>query len=452
MKKLLHILLAAAAVIILSSCFMISASADEAEGIYTSAGKFTEITVGKVLPVSVYDWYSEEEIPSWEIRWVSSDEDIATVDGDGWIYAHHAGTAWITAITDSGQQTSILVRTLFTDVNGSPVKGDWDYQYYYNAVYWAVDNNISTGYDRIYFAPDLEFPRRYVLIFLWKLAGSPVADEYGNPYPNAKDIFWDLYEYSYDGTTVKAISWGVAEGITKGFNDGGFHPDDSINRKDCMILLYRMAGRPYTEGYVTYRDIIDLGYSEGSDTVRSIVWAEKNGITGGYSDGTFRPFDETLREHVITFLYRYNNLWYDGYGLTDQLASGYTYTYIELPYDEELGMQVVDEAMSYVGVMPYVWAGSSLETGTDCSGFVSQIYSHYGIYLPRSSDEYQYLDNQISYDQLKPGDVVVYWYGGHVGIYAGNDMLIHAANEEEGTIYGDMWFAIPTAYIRVLPE
>ncbi len=129
-------------------------------------------------------------------------------------------------------------------------------------------------------------------------------------------------------------------------------------------------------------------------------------------------------------------------------------------YDNSLGQQIVDYAMSWVGVTPYVsaenrWTGNgyynSLTDGTDCSGFTYLIYGAFGIYVPTGSDAYQYsVGTQISYDQLQPGDIVVYRYGGHVAIYAGNDMIIHCANPSAGTIYGSMWYSTPTAYVRVI--
>ena len=126
-----------------------------------------------------------------------------------------------------------------------------------------------------------------------------------------------------------------------------------------------------------------------------------------------------------------------------------------------MGQQIVDYAASRVGVTPYVWAGRSLETGTDCSGFVNLIYDSFGYYASAASDDYQ--DNtgswgtQISYDELMPGDVVVYRNGGHVAIYAGededgNEYIIHDSNEIDGVIVSNMFYTDPTAYVRILDD
>ena len=132
---------------------------------------------------------------------------------------------------------------------------------------------------------------------------------------------------------------------------------------------------------------------------------------------------------------------------------------IDLPSNRVLGKKVVRYAKKWVGVTPYVpasqrWTGSgyynSLKKGTDCSGFVHLIYEHFGYDLPYSSVEYQYnVGIKIKYDQMIPGDIVVFGYGSHVGIYAGNGMMVHCANPEDGTMYGIV-YEKPTACIRVL--
>ena len=126
-----------------------------------------------------------------------------------------------------------------------------------------------------------------------------------------------------------------------------------------------------------------------------------------------------------------------------------------------VGQQIVDFAASRVGVTPYVWAGRSLETGTDCSGFVNLVYDNFGYYASAASDDYQYdtgsWGTQISYDELMPGDVIVYRNGGHVGIYGGadedgNEYVIHDSNEIEGVKISDMFYTDPTAYVRILDD
>jgi hypothetical protein len=60
-------------------------------------------------------------------------------------------------------------------------------------------------------------------------------------------------------------------------------------------------------GTITFPDVLDLGLSAKSDTYRAILWGSSIGITSGYSDGNFQPMTNCLREHIVTFLYRYHS-------------------------------------------------------------------------------------------------------------------------------------------------
>ena len=93
------------------------------------------------------------------------------------------------------------------------------------------------------------------------------------------------------------------------------------------------------------------------------------------------------------------------------------------------GQAVVDYARQFLG-NPYVYGGNSLTNGTDCSGFVKGVYAAFGINLPRTSSEQRSVGYAVSLSEIQPGDIVC--YSGHVGIYAGNNTLIHASNEETG--------------------
>lgn len=132
----------------------------------------------------------------------------------------------------------------------------------------------------------------------------------------------------------------------------------------------------------------------------------------------------------------------------------------EEPSYSSLGEEIVAYALSWVGVTPYVsaeyrWTGNgyynSLVDGTDCSGFTHLIYGAFGIYLPTGSDVYQYgVGTSISYEELRPGDIIVYRYGGHVAIYIGNDQIVHCSNPADGTKVSTMWYTNPTNYLRVV--
>ena len=93
------------------------------------------------------------------------------------------------------------------------------------------------------------------------------------------------------------------------------------------------------------------------------------------------------------------------------------------------GSSVVDYATQFVG-NPYVWGGTSLTNGADCSGFVQSVYANFGVSLPRTSYEQQNAGTEVSYADAQPGDLIC--YGGHVAIYMGNGQIVHASNSQDG--------------------
>ena len=98
------------------------------------------------------------------------------------------------------------------------------------------------------------------------------------------------------------------------------------------------------------------------------------------------------------------------------------------------GQTVASFAQRFVG-NPYVWGGTSLTSGADCSGFVQSVYANFGVSLPRTSYEQQNAGYEVSYADAQPGDLIC--YGGHVAIYMGNGQIVHASNARDGIKVSD---------------
>ena len=93
------------------------------------------------------------------------------------------------------------------------------------------------------------------------------------------------------------------------------------------------------------------------------------------------------------------------------------------------GSSIVDYATQFVGNQ-YVWGGTSLTGGADCTGFTQSVYAQFGYSLPRTSYEQQNWGTEVSYADAQPGDLIC--YGGHVAIYMGNGQIVHASNSRDG--------------------
>ncbi len=217
--------------------------------------------------------------------WISDSEETVSVNSSGRVTVKGFGNAVITGFTSDRQHAArITVHTLFTDVTDPSV-------FYFDYVYWGADLGITTGWDDGTFRPQIACNRATVVTFLWRLAGCPE--------PTAQAAFSDM---TGNPTFDRAISWAVETGITTGWSDGTFRPWKTCNRATIVTFLWRYAGKPdpLTGNETAFSDM-----TSNDDFNAAIAWAASCGITTGWNDGTFRPWNDCNRLSIMSFLARY---------------------------------------------------------------------------------------------------------------------------------------------------
>ncbi len=149
----------------------------------------------------------------------------------------------------------------------------------------------------------------------------------------------------------------------------------------------------------------------------------------------------------------------EGYVSTEYVDISYrlpkAVTMQELKYGQgvsDVRVAIVEYAKQFLG-NPYVWGGTSLTNGADCSGFVLSLLAKYGVYLPHSSAAQSQMGSSVSLDSVLPGDLIFYGNGGsvnHVAMYIGNGQVIHASNARTGIKISNMYYRTPIRARRFL--
>lgn len=143
----------------------------------------------------------------------------------------------------------------------------------------------------------------------------------------------------------------------------------------------------------------------------------------------------------------------DYVSVSNELTKAMTMT--EVKYGQgvsDVRVDLVAYACQFVG-NPYVWGGTSLTHGADCSGFVLSVFAKYGIYLPHSSSAQSGYGRRISAGEAQPGDLFFYGSGGrisHVAIYIGNGQIVHASGVRTGIKISGAYYRSPICVVSLL--
>ena len=238
-----------------------------------------------------------------------------------WQYCRRGETQWNDAEEASAQSAALAIRVTaerngqsfrcrITDVNGStlvtesatltvktpvqtnPFTDVPEGKFYHDPVLWAIsqDPQITTGVTDTTFMPDRVCTRAHVVTFLWRANGCPEPTSMTNTF---KDVPNGKYY-------TKAVLWAAEQGITTGYSDGTFRPNDECTRGQVVTFLWRAKGQPAPTS--TSNPFSDV--PAGKYFTTAVLWALENNITKGRTATTFGPDDACTRGHVVTFLYR----------------------------------------------------------------------------------------------------------------------------------------------------
>lgn len=194
------------------------------------------------------------------------------------------------------------VERQFTDVLNSSL-------YYYEPVYWALNNSITDGTSKTQFSPTQNLTRAQAIMLIWRMAERP-----GEVMLNSKTIETGYKDVSSNAIYADAVKWAKDEGIIS--ESANFLPHDGCTRAQFVTMLWRYAGKPKVTTGNNFKDVTKGTYYEDA-----VNWAVSKGILNGKDNNTFGTNDVCLRAEAVTFLYRFNNK-NDKFNITYNLDGG----------------------------------------------------------------------------------------------------------------------------------
>ena len=203
--------------------------------------------------------------------------------GDSYVADHTAalGHEYVDGECIRCHEQEVVVEPSFIDV---PVDS-----YCFEAVEWAVANDITAGVGNGRFNPKGELLRSQFVTMLWRAAGEPEPSSSVNPFTDVKET-----DFFY-----KAVLWAVEQGITSGVSETTFGSSLTTNRAQAVTFLWRFAGAPVPQSVSSFTDVV-----AGAWYVDAINWAVSSGVAVGLDETTFGVAAMCNRAQAVTFLYR----------------------------------------------------------------------------------------------------------------------------------------------------
>ena len=241
----------------------------------------------------------------------------------------------------------------FTDVVN---ENEW----YYEPVYWALNQSITTGTSNTEFSPNRAATRAEAITLLWRMAERPGEVVYSTG-KILNDQFEEIYtDVPSDAFYVDAAKWAKNTGIV--MESKTLEPYKLCTRAEFLTMLWRYAGNPVVNIKTKFTDVKPGSYYE-----MPVKWAESIGILKGTANSTFSPYKKCNRAEIVTFLYRYSNAknsFSINYNLGDGIVKGNPLEYIAGKDTFTL------KNPTRVGYTFLGWTGSNYSTNVDSSKYL----------------------------------------------------------------------------------
>ncbi len=211
---------------------------------------------------------------------------------------------------------------------------------------------------------------------------------------------------------------------------GGWTDEQEKEYQDALTA-YESAKEANTDKDNTEQN---EAYTQAKETLDSLKEDRSSALSKG--EGEYETADQKIKPSENAACY---------YTLTSVQDAGVA---------TSIGLSMVEYAKQFIG-NPYVWGGTSLTNGADCSGFVQQIYAQFGYEIPRTSREQSQCGTQIPVEDAQPGDLIFYANGGtvyHVVMYAGDGQTIEAANSKQGILQKSVNYDKAVWAVRIISD
>ncbi len=271
-------------------------------------------------------------------------------------------------------------------------------------------------------------------------------------------------DYSYDDGSSYTEDYSYDDGSSyteTSYDDGSSYTETSYDYTD--LYSAQLSVQDAYAAYVEAQNAADAAAADGTDadlinSTAAAAQAAYAAYVEAQNLADAASWDQGYSETTTDDSYAEDTYTEDTY-TEDYSDDSYSEeTYYEEEYVEEteapvssVGESIAGYATQFVG-NPYVWGGSSLTNGADCSGFTMSVFANFGISLPHSAAAQSGYGTEVSYDNLQPGDLLFYGDGGigHVSIYIGGGQVVHASSSTTGIIISDVGYRSPVAIRRLV--